>query len=290
MVRLNSIAVFSSLAIACFLFAPVLVHAQFEFGIAAGASTYAGDLAPGFFVPAESRPAGSIFVKYNLSPGITLRGSVWGGTIGGRDTNQNIERLRERNLSFRSRVIEFSAGAEWNLLPYKPGSNKYFHTPYLFGCLAIYRHDPQARIDKDLDGDLDWVRLQPLGTEGQGTPRFNDREKYALTQVSIPFGAGYKYNFNRFFTIGIEVGARKTFTDYLDDVSTTYTEPGYLTANSGALAERLSNRTGEYFGGEPRPFTSADLRGNANRNDWYFMGGITFSYNLLGGPCFRFGR
>jgi hypothetical protein len=40
--------------------------------------------------------------------------------------------------------------------------------------------------------------------------------------VAIPFGIGAKMNVSKKVGIGLEWGPRKTFTDYLDDVSGTY--------------------------------------------------------------------
>ena len=59
--------------------------------------------------------------------------------------------------------------------------------------------------------------LQPLGTEGEGF--YKGEKKYNLTQLAIPIGGGFKYAISNNVRIGIEVGFRKLFTDYLDDVS-----------------------------------------------------------------------
>ena len=76
------------------------------------------------------------------------------------------------------------------------------------------------------------MALQPLGTEGQQVSgKFPDRhypKPYKRTQLSIPMGAGINYKVNRQINLGYEIGWRKTFTDYLDDVSGRYANPADL--------------------------------------------------------------
>jgi len=62
------------------------------------------------------------------------------------------------------------------------------------------------------------------------------RKKYGLTQLSIPFGGGVKMALSDDINLRLEVGLRKLFTDYLDDVSTTYADEDELRANNGQLA------------------------------------------------------
>jgi hypothetical protein len=59
-----------------------------------------------------------------------------------------------------------------------------------------------------------------LSTEGQGI--YPDKKPYSLWQPTIPFGGGVKFAITENLRIGFEIGLRKLFTDYLDDVSTSY--------------------------------------------------------------------
>ncbi|MBC8173325.1 MAG: hypothetical protein H7X71_05395, partial [Chitinophagales bacterium] len=94
-------------------------------------------------------------------------------------------------------------------------------------------------------------------------------------------GAGLKYAVSRTFNIALSFTANKTFTDYIDDVSTTYVDETTLTAENGALSFELSNRTDEYLNSEPLPYDEFHPRGNPAYNDWYGYSGITLSYNLI---------
>ncbi len=95
------------------------------------------------------------------------------------------------------------------------------------------------------------VYLKPLSTEGEGLPGYPDRKPYSLTQLAIPFGGGVKFAITNDWHIGLEVGLRKLFTDYLDDVSSTYADPNDLLTAKGQLAVDLSYRGDEVVGGDP---------------------------------------
>ena len=86
-------------------------------------------------------------------------------------------------------------------------------------------------------------------------------------------------DFPRITGIGIDIGARKTNTDYLDDVSTSYPDLQELAENNGMLAAQLSDRTAE-FTGVPSQIQEGTQRGNPVYNDWYFMGGVTVAYRF----------
>ena len=123
-----------------------------------------------------------------------------------------------------------------------------------------------------------WPRLQPLRTEGQGSLEYPDREPYALMQVMLPFGVGIKARLNKTFSIAIEYGFRKTWTDYLDDVSTSYVAADVIrqVAADPELAVMLSDRSGEVASG----YVNAPgiMRGDDSLDDWYAT--LTFSLGI----------
>ncbi|MDQ2769130.1 MAG: DUF6089 family protein, partial [Bacteroidota bacterium] len=132
-----------------------------------------------------------------------------------------------------------------------------------------------------LYSDGTYVDLQPLKTEGQSTT-------YSNYQVSIPFGGGIRYRINRNFDASLEVGWRYTFTDYLDDVSTKYADPGLLTtAYQQYFGRGISNNSNPQTAG----FDNAgNVRGISTKNDWYIVTGVTLNYILtprIKNPKFR---
>jgi hypothetical protein len=260
-------------------FTPLFSFGQlWEVGVMLGGSTYSGDLTPGLIDMKQINFAGGALIRANITKYITIKGNVYDGTITGDDRDATLLKNRQRNLSFRSNLLEIGTNLEINLTGFQANSKQYRTSPYLFIGLSVFKFDPQG-YDSTTNK---WVRLQPLGTEGQETPRYNERRKYGLTQVSVPFGIGLKHNFSPHWNIGLEFGWRKTFTDYLDDVSTTYVEYDYLSHVNGALAARMSNKSGNLT------FTSVDLRGNSATADWYMFGGIIISYSILAPMCYRF--
>lgn len=246
------------------------VNAQnFELGVFGGVAHYNGELTPSR-ITTELNESFGVFGRYNFNSHFAFRGGITYGRLSGADANHTSPDLVARNLSFQSNVYEFGFIGEYNLF----GLDKYMpFSPYLFAGVAVFHHNPQA----ELNGT--WVDLQPLGTEGQGTAAYPDRRPYSLWQVSIPFGAGVKIQFAEKVTLGLEAGLRRTFTDYLDDVSTTYVDRSILANESGQLAVRLMDRSGEIMS-DPPLRREGSIRGNPDVQDYYAFMGATLSFKL----------
>ena len=141
-------------------------------------------------------------------------------------------------------------------------------SPYIFGGLAVFHFNPYT-----YDQQNNKVFLKPLSTEGQGLPGYE--KPYSLTQLALPFGGGIKYNISDNFRIALEVGLRKLFTDYLDDVSTNYPDLNLLRPR----AAYLSYRGDELKPPVPFPGEGA-IRGNPKVKDNYYLLMIRVSYRL----------
>lgn len=265
-----------------------------DVGIMLGVSNYNGELTSTPY--SNFHFAGGLVGRYNLNDHFSLKGNVFYGTISGADSLSTSDFSKNRNLSFKSGLFEFAALIEWNLWAFDPvGRNgKKAFTPFAFIGGAIYKYNPRAYYDDPNSDFKGWVELQPIGTEGQGTTQFQDRKKYNLTQFSIPFGGGIKLRVARGWTIAAEYGLRKTFNDYIDDVSMTYVEPGVLTAafGDGSYSAGLADRslaTAEAKEYDPLTFAGPG-RGNPDTKDWYAYGGITITYTIFGNrvKCYKF--
>jgi hypothetical protein len=242
---------------------------SYEVGLFIGGSYYIGDLNPmGHFNNLTQPAAGGIF-RYNFNPRFSARANGFYGTIKGDDASTRSFAQQQRNLHFKSTIMEFSAIGEFNFLEYKLGSNKHPFTSYLFAGVGVFKHAPRALLNGN------WIDLQPLGTEGQGTP-LSDKKKYKLTQLCIPFGIGVKTNLAKRIGLSIEWGMRKTFTDYLDDVSGRYVNPYALATFNGPAAGILSDRSlvRDSFSNIGRQ------RGNPTTKDWYSFTGFILSFKL----------
>jgi len=255
---------------------PSFIFAQHtEVGFFLGASNYIGELSNdnSTFFWNETRPAFGILGRYNMNEKISFKGSLNYSTIAGDDANSLNKSIRERNLSFRSRLLEFAVTGEWNITGYQPYALKKPFSPYLFAGIALTSFNPKAEFEGQR------VALQPLGTEGQGMQGFDS--PYSKVTLAIPLGFGVKWALNDAMNVGFEAGARLAFSDYLDDVGGAYAPFAELLAGNGELAAALGNRTGELFGGDPVIVDPGTLRGNPDTRDWYFTAGIFFSYNFL---------
>ncbi len=257
-------------------FFPGSLQAQhLEVGGFIGASNYQGDLSNNssaiYF--RETHPAAAVFGAYNMNAWLNLKLAFTYATLSGKDANSNNEAVRRRNLSFRSPVYELGLTLEFNLPGFDPYNlNKPF-SAYLFAGLGYSWFKPKALYAGN------WVALQPLGTEGQGLPGYPN--PYRLNTLVLPMGIGLKYAVTDKLSVGLEVGARRAFTDYLDDVSGSYVSLAELAAGNSELSALLSNRTGEYLGTEPVSLPTGTPRGDQSPTDWYFLSGIRVSWHFL---------
>jgi len=243
---------------------------HFEAGMMAGVANYLGDLSENSsrIIMQESKFSGGLFGRYNINDFAAVRLGFQYGSLSGKDANATDALVQQRNLSFKSALYEASLTGEFNILGYQPYALSRVFSPYLFAGVAFFYYNPTAEYE------FQTIELQPLGTEGQGMA--NRSEPYQLTQFSIPFGIGFKYALTDKINLGLEFGARKTFTDYLDDVSTTYVAYEELLAANGELAANLSIRDEK-----PEGIITGTPRGDDTTNDWYFIAGFSISYNFL---------
>lgn len=239
-----------------------------ELGVFLGGSYYIGDLNPLGHFNQFTKPAGGIVFRYNFNPRLAARANAFFGGMEGDDSFSNNSFQHQRNLHFRSNLYELSAQLEFNFLDYIIGDDSRLFSPYMFGGFAGFKFSPQGQVNDE------WLDLQPLGTEGQGLPGGATKKKYKLTQLSLPFGAGIKANLSKNIGISIEWGMRKTFTDYIDDVSGRYYDPAVLAAKRGAVTAQLSDTS---IGTDPNYSNVGRQRGNPTTKDWYSFAGIALT-------------
>lgn len=241
--------------------------------IFAGASNYSGDLQENFFTLNQSRPAIGVGLLYEINDKMLIRGDFTYGNLSAHDKYGS--KNKARNLSFFSNITEYSLGFEYTLL----NLYQYKASPYLFTGIALFDFNPYTKTDK---GNI--VFLAELNTEGQGF--FNGRKIYKLKQYSIPIGGGFQWAINDNKRLGIVFGFRKTFTDYIDDVSTTYVDEAILALNRGQKAADIAYRGDELPNGAPYP-SGGSLRGSAKSKDWYYFTGLTFRIRIAPGKRVR---
>jgi hypothetical protein len=243
---------------------------QHEVGVLIGGSYYIGDLNPSKHFN-STQPGFGVFYRFTPNYRYAFRGGFNIGKIIGDDSqSENADQL-QRNLNFKSQILEFNVMAEFNFLEYRISNDKYKFTSFLFLGLDVFSFNPRGAFDNK------WYDLQPLRTEGQA-------KKYKLVQVGIPLGIGFKANVSKKVGIGFEWGPRKIFTDYLDDVSGTYpnTDANPFSTPLASIMSDRSKKAGSNIN---------EQRGNPNTKDWYFFFGVTLNFKITPkpAPCHAFG-
>ncbi len=198
-----------------------------EVGFGIGTFNYTGDLARTYNV-LNSRPAATVLYRSNLSRIVSVRAALTAGGLGASDKRPVDSFAEQRNASFDIFLMEASAVAEYHFLNWRDDKHIRRFTPYLFGGLALF------------------------GISGAE----NKPSAYSNVQGAIPFGLGMKYIVNPKWYLALEFGARKTFFDYLDNVS----------AGANQLVKNY-----QY--------------GNPHDNDAYYFLGLTLTRTFYEIPC-----
>ncbi|HVS98711.1 MAG TPA: DUF6089 family protein [Puia sp.] len=243
---------------------PLFVHAQWNVNLYGGFSNYIGDLQASPYTTKQSNGSFGAGIQYDFTRHFSLLTNLTYGRISAADGYSTQADLRARNLNFESQIGEWNLLAEYNLLDLR----EHRLTPYLFAGVAVFHFNPFAY---DTLGRK--VYLRPLSTEGEGLSQYPDRRPYALTQFATPFGGGIKFRISDGVVLAYEIGLRKTFTDYLDDVSTTYVDQATLLAARGPQAVEMAYRGNEVKNGGAYP-PDGSIRGGRKWKDWYYMSGL----------------
>jgi hypothetical protein len=282
-----------------FLVLPLLVQAQrrnryrYEIGFDIGAANFLGELGGANQIGTNgfkdlefslTRPAFGVHVRYR-------KGRFWGyktafmyGRLTGDDALTKEPFRYNRNLHFRSNIFELSGQVEFFLTKEKFGHLYRYSSvrgfanidlqAYLFLGVGGIWFNPKAQFaDK-------WYALQPLGTEGQGLKP--GTKKYSRVNVCIPLGIGFKTAVGRRLSVGLELGMRKTFTDYIDDVSTTYYDNSAIVASNGATAGYFADPSRGLieFPDNIQVTGAGQQRGDSKDDDAYMFAQITFNYKI----------
>lgn len=268
-----------------------------EIGFSLGSSQFLGDLGGSSGLGQalwgdtdweSTRPMISGHLRYNLGGHFSLRLNLSYLYLSGNDryTGKDFDATQQqsdqagwfryyRNLHFRSHCLELSQVAHYTPFNLKLSGSRYTHqtenrlAPYFLAGVGVLWFNPQARLDGT------WVDLHPLRTEGQGI--LVDRPEYHLTQFIVPVGIGVQWEHDHSYVFSLEIRHQITFTDYLDDVSTTYVPPSlfrdYHDAATAAQAAALARRSAEQDPNERYGYITAPgtQRGNASNNDSYYL-------------------
>lgn len=273
------------------------INGATELNITLGANNLLGDLGGNLGIGQNGlkdymwktmRPLGGIgLTKYKTS-WLGINAGLNISAVTGVDSfinNQGgLERWRYyRNLSFKSSIIEGYIKADiYPLMIINKYAEIYQVSPFVTAGVGFFHFNPKANLNGT------WVPLQPLHTEGQGFAEYPERKPYALTQIYIPLSLGVKYYFNNHWALSGGMNMRVTFTDYIDDASTTYIDPTlfykYLPADQAAIAKQLYERSRT-----PEKVKPGIDRAHSNNKDSYLTFFLTLSLRLGQGVRFYYG-
>ncbi|HXU27654.1 MAG TPA: DUF6089 family protein [Bacteroidia bacterium] len=284
----------------CFILFSVTVFSQlkkkykYELVVGMGPTGFLGDLG-------GSYNNGTHFVKdYNvtttrfcLNAGIRYKpyGSRFAAkatlsyaTVSGSDDNSKDVIRQNRNLNFKSSILELAVQGEFYLIN-DVTKNRYtisgLHSRkkktqlsiYVLAGVGVFYYNPQEEYKGS------WYSVKKYHTEGQGMP--GGAKNFSNYSVALPIGIGYREAINKRFSIGFEFGIRKTFTDYIDGVSGNYYEGTKLTQMYGPTAAALADPN---LGRIDGATMAGQQRGNPKYKDSYMFLTINVGYKLVKKP------
>jgi hypothetical protein len=233
---------------------------RYEFGIQGGVCNYWGDLAPKV-VFKETHTTAGIFARINFNSSLAWKNELNVYKVSG--TDKNFDYNAGRNLSFSSQINEVSSVLEFNFFKYGPYVLDKKFTTYFYGGLAGFMFNPQARLNGQTYDLIDYK---------------TENVAYSTISVAIPFGMGIKWMVNKNLALEWQFGFRRTYTDYLDDVSTVYPDMDARFNDGGLISATLTDRTIETFGTPQNKL--GYRRGNPDYKDWYMSSTISLAFRL----------
>jgi hypothetical protein len=249
-----------------------------------------------------TRPSMLLGYRYLIFENLGVTGSFALGYLAGSDQYTDETFRNNRNIHFRSTIMELSGGMQLSLINYRIPGSRYRRmsrgftgiigaSGYIFLNFGGIVHNPKAYFEAEqYSGSIPaselpangWYNLRPLRTEGQ--EYFPTRKEYSPFALVIPFGIGATVQISRDISVGIQYGFRKTFTDYIDDVSKTYVDPAIFSIMFEddpakiALAEYFANPTTNSL--SKSVTAPGQQRGNPYNTDAYMFGFITVYYKF----------
>lgn len=216
-------------------------------------------------------------ISYHPAEWYAIRLAVNYGSIAGEDSvikgKGGMEEARKiRNLNFKSKIAEVYLAAEWyptTFFEEDPSDRLHKLRPYVLAGVGLFHFDPRGKDPRTGA----WIRLKELHTEGQGFPELAGRKNYSLTQVNIPLGIGIKYFLTDHVSLGFDIITRKTFTDYIDDVSTNYIDNNLFYKNLPLSVAVVADRMYDKSAGSANR-NAGEKRGTSGHNDAYYAAGI----------------
>ncbi|MFT4741047.1 MAG: hypothetical protein ACI9L9_001837 [Marivirga sp.] len=235
----------------------------------------------------ELTPVGNYFdpklnfggdIQYKFGGRFNARVGVDFFQLSGNDLDIPEERnTRARGLSYTSNNIELSGTVAVSLFGHSDRfTDRKFINPYIFAGVGLLYFDPRAEIPDSLIRNGVNYGAVPNAGKRVSLARYNtERADYSRFALVIPMGIGLRVKVTSFMDISGEVSGRITFTDYLDDISSTsYPELDQFDWQNNEdelIAAALSS-----------PLGSTGRRGNPDSNDYYMLFKVKANFYIQG--------
>jgi len=206
----------------------------YEIGGMIGGANYIGDVGNSAYVNPNSLAVGGI-IKWNRSPRHSFRASLLVAQIKGDDIKSDESRRNQRAYKFKNTIKELSVGIEYTFWEFDVHSQKSISAPYLYTGLTAFSYNDLYKNNKN-----------DIVSSGESI------------SLAIPMVVGYKTSITRYVKLGLEIGARYTFTDNLDG-----SNPNKADADNDSLKF-----------------------GNTQNDDWYVFSGVTLTFAFGRKPCY----
>ena len=206
-----------------------------EVGLFLGGGNYVGDVGDTYYV-FPNNPALGLVYKWNKTTRYALRANAMFMNFKKSDYSPVDFARFNRRYRFQNQIMEFSVGGEVNFVDFNLHGSETFFSPYFFLGVGYIRYN------------LFYHEPNSLETIEYGK----------VDNIALPAIVGIKSNVSPYIVLGLEVGARYTFTDNLD--------------GSKPISE--ANVPNNY------------MFGNLNNNDWYVFTGLTISFTFGDLPCY----
>jgi len=252
-----------------------------DYGVRLGASNYLGDIGGKEktrrdFVAdmklAKTRWDGGVFVRYKWQPKLSLKLAFDYIRIEGDDKLSTNPGRVYRNFNFKNDLLDLAFTGEYFFYEDPDLGNTYRYRnsfrAYIFGGVGGFYSNPKSIYKGE------WVTLRDYDIEGYN---------YKSMLINIPMGMGFYFTFDKRHRIGFEMNYRKTFTDYLDDIS-----GNYPAGNPGGNPDDFYIRT-KQLDTDDNAYLSHDWgykRGDKTHKDAYMTVSLSYSYVIRGKSSF----
>lgn len=269
------------------LLTPLKAQWAWDFGGGVGASNYLGDIGGkektrrDFVYDmklAKTRFNVNAFARYKWMSNVYIKGAFDFIRVEGDDKLTTNPARRYRNLNFRNNLYALSLTGEWVFYEDPDLGNTYRYRnsfrSYLFAGFSAFYHDPKGFYNGQ------WIKLRPLQTEGV---------MYSPISFAIPTGLGFYFTFNKRHRIGFEATYWKTFTDYIDDISSNYPSVPPKDNLSRAMSLRTPELGPQAYKDNPAVYLShnwGNKRGDKTHKDAVLTMSLTYSYVIRGKSSF----